>query len=178
MSGRHIWPRSEVFGVDTESISRESKLLLLPSPKPLLCPVSSCASNFNSTSVFINLLLTSQGDRIQTLTQISAPDWLDTATPRGHTTKKEAHIFPPPFISACFLYLLLLPSMSCVLPFFLNPQLLLLHLYPLSSSCPSSTSSCVSLCVPPCQSAVWVTFHLLLHCDGQTPTGSDRVICL
>lgn len=178
MSGRNIWPRSEVFGVDKESIRMGSKLLLLPSPKPLLCPVSSCASNFNSTSVFINLLLTSQGDRIQTLTQISAPDWLDTATPRGHITKKEAHIFSPSFhfslfsISPALALYVLCPSI------FLNPQLLLLRLYLLSSSCPSSTSSCVSLCMPPCQSAVWVTFHLLLHCDGQTPSGSDRVICL
>lgn len=38
--------------------------------------------------------------------------------PGDISQKRRPTFFPPPFISACFLYLLLLPSMSCVLPFF------------------------------------------------------------
>ena len=93
-----LWARSALLGVDRESIRVGSRLLTPQPPTPLLCPLSSCGSNFNSTSVFINPLLASQGDRIQTLTRISPPDWLDTATPRGHSTKKETHFFfSPPF---------------------------------------------------------------------------------
>lgn len=112
---------------------------------PPFCPpahccasLSSCGSNFHSTSVFINLLLASQGDRIQTLTRISPPDWLDTATPRGHSTKKKKGdplfftSFSPLFTSTCFppppafaLYIIC-PSISyplLLLPlFYLHPS--------------------------------------------------------
>ena len=175
-----LWARSALLGVDRESIRVGSRLLTPQPPTPLLCPLSSCGSNFNSTSVFINPLLASQGDRIQTLTRISPPDWLDTATPRGHSTKKETHFFfssfPPPFTSTSFLsFSLLLPSTSYVLPFLLSPlSPLVLH----PSLHTSTTSSCFSPCVPSCQSAVWATFHLPFQHDGQAPPGSDGVICL
>lgn len=61
---------------------------------PLLC-LSSCASSFISTSIFINLLLASQGDRIQALTRISPQiDWYCSA--QG-TLGKKALAFPPSF---------------------------------------------------------------------------------
>lgn len=68
---------------------------------PLLC-LSSCASSFISTSIFINLLLASQGDRIQALTRISPQiDWYCSA--QGMLGKK-ALAFPPhsPFPSLPF----------------------------------------------------------------------------
>lgn len=168
MSGRDTLGKVRGIG----SGSGEHQRRLLPSTPPHCCtPLSSCASNFNSTSIFIRLLLPSRGDRIQTLTRISPPDWLDTATPRGHATKKRRsrHTFflllYPPFTSTCFLSPVLLPSTSCVLPFLipsssLPPFLPPFYLHP--SLCPSSTSSCFSLRVPPCQSAVWATLPLLL----------------
>lgn len=59
----------------------------------LLC-LSSCASSFISTSIFINLLLASQGDRIQALTRISPQiDWYCSA--QGTLGKKAS--FPPLF---------------------------------------------------------------------------------
>lgn len=178
MSGRDTLGKVSVIGVDRESIRVGSRLFTPLPPTPLLCPLSSCGSNFNSTSVFINLLLASQGDRIQTLTRISPLDWLDTATPRGHSTKKETHFFlllSPPYTSTCFLSFLPLPSTSYVLPFLPSPlPPLVLH----PSFHTSTTSSCFSPCVPSCQSAVWATFHLLFQHDGQAPPGSDGVICL
>lgn len=66
----------------------------------LLC-LSSCASNFISTSIFSNLLLVSQGDTIQALTRISPQiDWYCNA--QG-TLGKKACLYPPPFTSHSFL---------------------------------------------------------------------------
>lgn len=75
---------------------------------PLLC-LSSCASSFISTSIFINLLLASQGDRIQALTRISPQiDWYCSA--QGMLGKKAPAfplvppfpLFPMPPTSSCF----------------------------------------------------------------------------
>lgn len=127
-------------------------------PHPIVCPLSSCASNFNSTSIFINLLLASEGDRIQTLTRISPQ--IDLILPHpGDTTKKRRPTFfsPafPPFyynlfpISCALALNIMCPSISYPIFRLLLPQFCLLPLL-----CSSSTSSCFSQCVPPCQSAV------------------------
>lgn len=125
----------------------------LPLPQSIVVPpLSSCGSNFNSTSVFINLWLASQGDRIQTLTRISPPDWLDTATPRGQ--KKETHFFSPPSFPPPSL--LLASYLRCLCPLHHLSFHFLSSPPPLPSLCsnhlslhPSSTSSCFFFFSPP-----------------------------
>lgn len=132
--------------------------------------VSSCASNFNSTSIFIKLMLAFQGDRIQTLTRISPPRLNWYRHTQGTQCKKETHFNPPSpgsFLSCCCpvlpsLILSRSPSLASV------SNLCSVHPPPLF----------FPLRVPPCQSTVWATLHILLQCDGQAPPGSDGVICL
>ena len=162
-----LWARSALLGVDRESIRVGSRLLTPQPPTPLLCPLSSCGSNFNSTSVFINPLLASQGDRIQTLTRISPPDWLDTATPRGHSTKKETHFFflllSPPFHINFFLIFpalalyIICPSLSSLSSFSLGSPSLAPYIHHLILFFPMRaflSVSCLSN-IPPPLSAWW-----------------------
>lgn len=120
--------------------SASGVLLTRRYPTSLLCPLSSCASNFNSTSIFINLLPASQGDRIQTLTRISPQ--IDLILPHpGDTPQKRDPVFPPPFplhfslfpISRSLALYTMCPSISSQFYPSLAPSIL--HLIPFSPAC-------------------------------------------
>lgn len=113
---------------------------------PLLC-LSSCASNFISTSIFSNLLLVSQGDTIQALTRISPQiDWYCNA--QGTLGKKAPASSPLP-LSTLFL----------------------------SNSSPSTLPPCLvfpwCLLSVTCLGDITLPFRV----DRQAPPGSDGVIC-
>lgn len=102
--------------------------------------------------------------------ELAPPDWIDTDTPRGHSARKRPtltllHLVPfSPAVALSFPHLSS-PALPALL---LSPTFALstLHLF------------FFPLRVPPCQSTVWATLHILLQCDGQAPPGSDGVICL
>lgn len=112
----------------------------------LLC-LSSCASNFISTSIFSNLLLVSQGDTIQALTRISPQiDWYCNA--QG-TLGKKACLYPPPPHPTLFSLTLLFLRFLFVLFF---------------------PGACLSVT---CLGDITLAFRV----DRQAPPGSDGVIC-
>lgn len=110
LSGKDRCKVRDLLSKKKESASRIQAYFLTS----LLC-LSSCASSFISTSIFINLLLASQGDRIQALTRISPQiDWYCSA--QG-TLGKKALAFPhvPPFLPYPSRFPML-PTSSCFSP--------------------------------------------------------------
>lgn len=173
MSGRNVLDEVRYIGGVDKEIMKGGRGRLLSLLTQLLDSLWSF--NCNSTPIFINLPLTSQGDRIQTLTRISPDDWLDTATPRGHSTKKDCSFFPPPAFPLSFVTAF--SVCSCCYPQHHKYCLLLYRfLQPLLS--PSYDKSCFF----PSE------FLLSFRCWSDTapsfsvwwaaPQGSDRVISL
>lgn len=148
MSGRDTWTRSEVLVV---KMGEQRGSVRPPSlPPPLRCTpiVVSPYPLVHPTSIPLQFLSTFCSPLkeigFKPWHTLAPPDWLDTTTPRGHSTKKETHFFPSssplhfnPFpISYTLALYIMCPSI---------PYPLLLLLLFLFTAVPAPSLTCPSL---------------------------------